>query len=295
MIRRFSFIIFSSVSIFMTAQSITGLVLDGRTDRPLPNVLVKDETTGEWISTDSKGSFTLPYNAATVLNFTKSGWIEETLPVSSQPSANVQVKIFPASIRINEVTITAKKKEFSSIEISEEALQKIQSFSIGDVLQQLPGQYIKPLANTVMSNIVLRSANTQSLISTSILDQDFGNKAFGTQLMINNVAMSNNANMQEYHSSYSDPFQQLPNSFYVATGKGTVEAARPNFGTDLRQIPTEDIERIEVIAGVPDAKYGDLTSGLIKVETKTGRKPFVAFLICTMPECRRKKETLKVR
>lgn len=28
-----------------------------------------------------------------------------------------------------------------------------------------------------------------------------------------------------------------------------------------------------MIAGIPDAKYGDLTSGLIKVETKTGKNP----------------------
>jgi outer membrane cobalamin receptor len=54
------------------------------------------------------------------------------------------------------------------------------------------------------------------------------------------------------------------------------------YGTDLRQIPTDDIEKIEVIAGIPDAKYGDLTSGLIKVETKTGKKPSAAFDVKTI-------------
>lgn len=42
-------------------------------------------------------------------------------------------------------------------------------------------------------------------------------------------------------------------------------------GIDLRSIPADNIESVEVIAGIPSVKYGNFSQGLIKVNTKTGR------------------------
>jgi outer membrane receptor protein involved in Fe transport len=42
-----------------------------------------------------------------------------------------------------------------------------------------------------------------------------------------------------------------------------------NSGIDLRQIPADNIAEVEVIRGIPSAKYGDLTSGIVKVQTKS--------------------------
>lgn len=58
-----------------------------------------------------------------------------------------------------------------------------------------------------MKNIVMRTAATQGITSSSVDSQDFGNKAFGTQLMINDVVVSNNSNMQDYNAAYGNPFQ----------------------------------------------------------------------------------------
>ncbi len=254
----------------LSAQTISGVIQDGRNDSNVSNVRITDESTGLWTVSDENGNFSLNYNPGAKLIFSKSGWMSESMVYNTVPKDRVQIKLFPVSIRIPEVKISAKKDNFSSIEISEEALQKTQSFSLGDVLQQLPGQYIQPINNTEMKNIVLRTANTQSVINSSAYDQDFGNKAFGTQLMINDVTVSNNSNMQDFNAAYNNPFTT---GFNLTNSKGNVTPAQPNYGVDLRQIPTEDIEKIEVIAGVPDAKYGDLTSGLIKVETKIGQRP----------------------
>ncbi len=42
-------------------------------------------------------------------------------------------------------------------------------------------------------------------------------------------------------------------------------------GMDLRSIPADNIESVEVIAGIPSVKYGNFSQGMVKVNTKTGR------------------------
>lgn len=49
-----------------------------------------------------------------------------------------------------------------------------------------------------------------------------------------------------------------------------------NAGIDLRRIPADNIQDVEVIRGIPSAKYGDLTSGAIIVNTKSGYTPYRA-------------------
>ncbi len=80
--------------------------------------------------------------------------------------------------------------------------------------------------------------------------------------------------MQSYGGNSGAPFS--PN--YLGFGDNTSGFngyfSNANFGADLREISTENIEKIEIVQGVPSAKYGDLTSGLIKIEQKAGRSPY---------------------
>lgn len=203
---------------------------------------------------------------------------QETIVLSESEELNL--RFFPSpkyqneksTIRIEGVELTAKKKQFSEIQIRQEALQNLQSFSLGDVLQQLPGQYVQQFDNTQFKNIVFRTASGPSVTSTSGIPggDDFGNRAFGVQLMVNDIALSNNENMQSYDSANAAAFGL---SFNTTTKAGTLMPGQPNYGVDLREIPTENIESIEVIQGVPDAQYGDLTSGLIKVTTTASASP----------------------
>ena len=91
------------------------------------------------------------------------------------------------------------------------------------------------------------------------------------------LAISNNANMQSYNpgiSGLSNSNVKSPNS-YGLSGSGT-QAYSGDYafgGTDLRQIPVENIESIEVVPGVPSAKYGDLTDGAVIIERQAGKSP----------------------
>ena len=44
-------------------------------------------------------------------------------------------------------------------------------------------------------------------------------------------------------------------------------------GVDTRSVAVDNIESIEVITGVPSAEYGDLNSGMVKINTRKGRTP----------------------
>jgi len=70
-----------------------------------------------------------------------------------------------------------------------------------------------------------------------------GNAAFSTAVEVNGVRMGDNASF---------------------AGLG---------GVDTRSLQVENIESVEVLTGVPSAEYGDLGSGMIRVNTKKGRTP----------------------
>lgn len=190
---------------------------------------------------------------------------EEYIVVTAKPREK-------SEIRIEEVELFAKKKVFSEIGIRQEALHNVQAFSIGDVLQQLPGQYVQPFNNTQFKNIVFRTASGASITGSSQIPggDDYGNKAFGVQLMVNDVVVSNNENMQSANSAYDSPYRT---SFGTTSKAGNLTPGQPNYGMDLREIPVVNIESVEVIQGIPDAKYGDLTTGLIKVNTIARQSP----------------------
>ena len=76
-----------------------------------------------------------------------------------------------------------------------------------------------------------------------------GNSAFGTAVEVDGVRLGNNA-------SFGDMG-----------------------GVDTRSVAVENIESIEVITGVPSAEYGDLNSGMVKINTRKGRTPFVVELM----------------
>src|ERR1017187_10014438 len=80
--------------------------------------------------------------------------------------------------------------------------------------------------------------------------------AFGTLIIVDGSPVSNNANLQ---------FTQRSDAALGISNMGA--------GIDLRTIPADNIESIEVITGLPSVRYGDFTEGIINVHTKLGPAP----------------------
>src|SRR5690606_22461550 len=95
------------------------------------------------------------------------------------------------------------------------------------------------------------------------------NNSLGVAIIMDGVRQSNDANMQSRNLSANG----LMGSIIKSNGNfGAFDV--PYQGLDLREIPVESIESIEVIQGVPSAKYGELTDGAIIIERQAGNTPY---------------------
>ena len=157
---------------------------------------------------------------------------------------------------LQEVVVTAEELtgRSSASVINKEAMQHLQPSSFTDITNMLPGASIKDPKLTNSNTIHLREAGD----GTS--DDNYSTGSLGTGFVIDGAPVSTDANMQ-----------------YIQGGS-TQDAARQtvNKGVDMRTISTDDIEKVEIIRGIANAEYGDITSGVVKIERSIKPTPFKA-------------------
>ena len=234
-------------------NTLSGYVLDAE-NRPLQNISVQIMASEEAVITNSKGYFLFKNlaNSSYTLRVSCVGFVTENvncqLPLTLPLFINLKERI----IGMEAVTITAKALTLgSSSVIDKSAIIHTQPTSLADVLQLIPGQL------AVNPNLgAAQQINLRQVPSTT----DAGRvNALGTQIVLDGVPFSNNANLQTDVTILNSGPSALP-AFSTVAGRGN----------DLRQIPADNIENIEVIRGIPSVKYGDLTSGLIIVNSRIG-------------------------
>jgi len=120
-------------------------------------------------------------------------------------------------------------------------IEHYQASSLKDVLDLVPGvsKTDNPGLST-SSKVAIRGDESDNMSS------------FGTLIMVDGVPVSNNANLQ---------FERASNT------------SSSGMGVDLRMIPADNIENIEVVTGLPSVRYGDMTEGIINVQSKIGPSP----------------------
>lgn len=239
--------IFAQVS-----QVIRGKLISKKAGEPVGFAGIHILETDSWTASDEAGIFIIkpldvPFITVEVrcLGFeTYSGRFQSSLLTDS----GLEIKLVPVSYDMEEITVLAKNNSgitTSSI-IGNAAIGHVQPASLADVLQLLPGN--------ISANPDLSSPQK---ISLREIGYD-NNSAMGTAILVDGAPVSNNANLQTYSSSKSD------DNFSTTIGSGI----------DLRQIPTDNIESVEVVKGIPSVTYGDLTSGAVLIRTKAGYTPW---------------------
>ena len=157
---------------------------------------------------------------------------------------NYNFHLEESSLALDEVVVTAKvgqsKEGSTTYKIGSDAIQQIQPISVSDILQLIPGNQVSSSNLNGMAQADLRNAGDYTDINS-----------FGTAVIVDGNQMSNDGNMQT---------------------DGWVETV--NKGIDLREISASNIESVEVVSGVPSAKYGDITSGAIIINRKAGYSPY---------------------
>ena len=255
-----SFLALFSATLYGQQQLLSGIVQDERKE-PLLGVSVVDKNTKKWAITDENGKlhyiklppenadkFSLPFLKEYDLDIQFLGMERRTIKGSD---TSITIILREESLSLKEVVVTADKvkdKTSSAITLDKYAISQFQSLSLSDVLQQLPGQPIKNIALESPKDIQLR---------TALKNQ---NNAFGIGFIMDDMYISNDENMQTY-------------AYTQKGGSNNAAFSHANSSIDLRTIPSSNIEKVEVISGIADAKYGNATSGLIIVERKAGVSP----------------------
>lgn len=176
--------------------------------------------------------------------------IDTTIVVKAGMLNRFSFNMKRSSFYLEEVVILAvqnKAGRSTASTVSRQAIDHLQTNSVKDIMQLLPGGEI--------TNSNLSSSNTISLRTLSNGDNNFQMNSLGTSIIADGAPMSNNAN-----------FQTLAPS--ITGGAGSAGT-----GIDLRKLSTDNIESIEVIRGIPSAEYGDLTSGVVIIKSKAGKEP----------------------
>lgn len=234
-----------------TTYTITGIV---KNVQVLENITVQLLPSEDVVITNKQGQFTFTGLPAGIyqVKATAAGYISQVIEcrLPDQPSLVIVLK--ERIVGLKEVLVTAKPKTLgSSSTIDKSAIIHTQPVSLADVLQLLPGQ--------LASNPNLGSAQQVNLRQIPSTTDASRANALGTQIILDGVPLSNNANLQTDVAILNAAPSALP-PFSSVAGRGN----------DLRQIPADNIESIEVIRGIPSARFGDLTSGLIIVNSRLG-------------------------
>ena len=265
------FIVFIAISYASTAWAqniiLKGIVLDER-NNPLDFVTVKLPLQDRVTYTDKKGNFSFVIDSRNLEKITVTAQMIGKLTTEFTLSPDlfnkpIKLVLRDLNLNLNEVQVSAIRKSTqlsnSSVTFDRQAIEQAQAFSLTDILNNLPGKLYSPLDLQSAKNITLRTTAT---------DNAALNNSLGVAIIIDGLVQSNNANMQNKNlGSYGSRAT-------IGDPKNNVGYDVTFGGLDLREIPADNIESIEVISGIAPAQYSDLTDGAIIINRQAGRTEY---------------------
>ena len=237
----FFIVIFCQLATLHAQQiTIAGRVADEETQKPIEFASILMKENGLWAITGADGTFRIKNIPAgkVVLTIQCLGYATRQIALDiNKDIPRLRINLKQENLKLDEVTVTAKRKDNESTT----------SYTIDRAAldqQQLLNvsdiATLLPGGKTV--NATLMSDNRMALRSGS---QEKGNASFGTAIEVDGMRLDNNA----------------------ATGETA--------GASTRTISSSNIESIEVVTGIPSVEYGDLSNGVVKVNTRKGKSPFI--------------------
>ncbi|NUN07783.1 MAG: TonB-dependent receptor [Ignavibacteriaceae bacterium] len=246
-------IVFNSDLLPQSRALLKGKITDESKD-PLIGANIILRGTGLGASSDFDGQYVIrnikpgKYR----LEVTFVGYEKFITDVELKPSENKELNIKLKSttftiggIEVIGTTELLPKDVNTKTVITSGEIEHFQASSIKDVLDLVPG--VQKTDNPGLgktTQIATRGEENDAL------------SAFGTLVIIDGAPVSNNANLQ---------FERMSGSKFGGNNMGG--------GVDLRTIPADNIERLEIITGLPSVRYGDVTAGIINVSTRIGAAP----------------------
>lgn len=219
---------------------VAGRIIDDDTHKPIAFATILMKENGYWAITGDDGSFSMkniPVGKAT-LTIQCLGYATRQLTldiVKDIPRLRITLK--QETLKLDEVTVTAQRKNNESTTSYTIDRTALDNQQIVSISDL---STLLPGGKTV--NATLMNDSRMALRSGS---QEGGNASFGTAIEVDGIRLDNNA------------------------------AAGETAGASTRAISSSNIESVEIVTGIPSVEYGDLSNGVVKVNTRKGKSPFI--------------------
>jgi len=241
---RLLIVVFFLLGISITSLSqnynIAGKIVnkDNRKSVEFAMVLMKEN--GLWAISDKDGKFLIKKVPQGVVTLTVQclGYVpaKMTLNVNKDNRALI-VSLSEDNLKLDGVEVVARRK--SDVSTTSYSIDRM-ALDNQQILNLGDVATLLPGGKTVNSSLM--SDSRMALRSGS---QEKGNASFGTAVEVDGVRLANNADMSETD------------------------------GVSTRNISTSNIESVEIVTGIPSVEYGDLSNGVVKVNTRKGKSPFI--------------------
>lgn len=253
----FLFIICSNVS-FLWGQTFVfrGTVLDEQTRKALDYATVQLFVDGQIVYggiTDANGHFELLHihsgTYRVIVSYLGYDSTEKGMKVTGDISAVFYLK--PSVMALNEVVVTASesKRATSASIVDRTAMKHLQPGSFSDLMELVPGG---------------KSADPQMGQANLIRIRETGKtediSSLGVGFYMDGISMNTDANLQ-----------YMPNSTSAVNATSTMSK-----GMDMRTISTDNIEKVEIIRGIPSVAYGNVANGAVIIQRKMTESPLSA-------------------
>ncbi|QZE15248.1 carboxypeptidase-like regulatory domain-containing protein [Halosquirtibacter laminarini] len=237
-----------------------GQIIDKQNQRPIEGVWIQIEGSPQNAISDSIGHFRVQLKEGNRYTFIISHLGYKTAASTMEcigPNRRSVFRLTSKDYQIQEVTVISKESKAggTASKIGADALQHLQPTSFADVLQLIPGGKMK--YNNMSSPKWIRLREPSASASSNNKGYN-NNSAFGTSFVIDGVPSINDGNIPASTSN-----------------------AYASQGQDLRLVTTDGVKNITIIRGIPSVKYGEVTSGVIKIERSYQTSPFKARLKAT--------------
>lgn len=225
--------------------SISGKVLNRRNQEPVDFAIVAVPNSGLWANANAKGEFIIKNIPAgkVKLSVQYLGFVKREYEYTLDRNISGIILLMDEdNLTLSQVEITAKKGTdlATSFLMDRTALDHLQMQNVTDVQALMPGGKTSRQLHLATTGAQYFQVNGNS--------GENGNAAFGVGLEVDGVRITNNSLRGASISSE---------------------------GPDTKNISTSNIESIEIITGIPSVEHGDMTNGMVKINTRKGTSPYI--------------------
>ena len=219
---------------------VRGKVIDARSLSPLAYAAVRVQNLELWAITNEAGAFTIAHvpGGETTVQVSTLGYVTRTITFMLNNDTDLKnIRLKEDNLSLPDVEVTARKQ--SGTGTTTYTLDRT-ALDHSQVLSLGDIMALMPGGQTTNATLI---DDTRLALRSGTGER--GNAAFGTAIEVDGVRLDNNASMSETQSA------------------------------STRNVSASNIESVEVIAGIPSAEYGDVSNGVVKVNTRHGHTPWV--------------------